>query len=32
VATNSPMFTKMESDMDVNAGVILEGVSVATVS
>ena len=31
VATNTPMFTRMESDMDVNAGVILEGVSVAAV-
>ena len=31
VATNTPMFTRMESDMDVNAGVILDGVPVETV-
>jgi altronate hydrolase len=31
VATNTPMFERMESDMDVNAGVILDGVPVEDV-
>jgi altronate hydrolase len=31
VATNTPLFNKMESDMDVNAGRILEGTSVEEV-
>jgi altronate hydrolase len=31
VATNTPMFERMEEDMDVDAGVILNGVSVADV-
>src|SRR2546426_185740 len=31
IATNSPMFQHMESDMDINAGVILEGTPVETV-
>lgn len=31
VATNSPLFRHMEDDMDINAGVILEGASVAEV-
>jgi altronate hydrolase len=31
VATNTPMFRRMESDMDVNAGRILEGASVQEV-
>lgn len=29
IATNTPMFERMREDMDVNAGVILEGTSVA---
>lgn len=28
IATNTPMYQRMESDMDINAGVILEGTSV----
>jgi altronate hydrolase len=31
VASNSPMFRRMEEDMDLNAGVILDGASVASV-
>ncbi len=31
IATNSPMFHHMESDMDINAGVILEGTAVEAV-
>jgi altronate hydrolase len=31
VATNSPMYTRMEEDMDINAGVILEGTPLAEV-
>lgn len=31
IATNTPMYERMIDDMDVNAGVILEGVSVAEV-
>jgi altronate hydrolase len=31
VATNTPMYERMESDMDVNAGVILDGVPIAEV-
>jgi altronate hydrolase len=31
IATNTPLFTHMESDMDINAGVILEGVPVEVV-
>ncbi len=31
VATNTPMFRRMESDMDINAGRILEGASVQEV-
>ena len=31
VATNTPMYERMTDDMDVNAGVILDGVPVATV-
>ncbi|MCA9061361.1 MAG: UxaA family hydrolase, partial [Planctomycetaceae bacterium] len=31
VATNSPMFHRMRDDMDINAGVILEGRSVEEV-
>lgn len=31
VATNTPLFERMSDDMDINAGVILEGASVAEV-
>jgi altronate hydrolase len=31
IATNTPMYTHMESDMDINAGVILEGTPVEVV-
>ncbi len=31
VATNTPMFQRMEADMDINAGTILEGESLAQV-
>lgn len=31
IATNSPLFERMPDDMDINAGVILNGVSVADV-
>ena len=31
IATNTPMFERMEDDMDINAGVILDGVSIADV-
>jgi altronate hydrolase len=31
VATNSPMYARMEDDMDINAGVILEGTPLETV-
>jgi len=31
VATNSPMYRRMEPDMDINAGRILEGASVQEV-
>ena len=31
VATNTPLYTRMESDMDINAGVILDGTPVETV-
>ena len=31
IATNTPLYQRMESDMDVNAGVILDGVPVETV-
>ena len=31
IATNSPMYHHMQDDMDINAGVILDGVSVAEV-
>ena len=31
VATNTPMYDRMESDMDVNAGKILDGASVESV-
>ena len=31
IATNTPMFTRMEEDMDIDAGVILDGVSVPDV-
>jgi altronate hydrolase len=31
VATNNPLYERMESDMDINAGVILDGVTVETV-
>jgi altronate hydrolase len=31
VATNTPMYERMESDMDINAGRILEGASVEEV-
>ncbi len=31
VATNTPLYNRMESDMDINAGVILDGVAVEVV-
>jgi altronate hydrolase len=31
VATNTPLYQRMESDMDINAGVILDGVPVETI-
>jgi altronate hydrolase len=31
IATNTPMYERMIDDMDLNAGVVLEGVSVAEV-
>ena len=31
VATNTPLYERMESDMDINAGVILDGASVREV-
>lgn len=31
VATNTPLYERMESDMDINAGIILEGASVEEV-
>ena len=31
IATNTPLYRHMESDMDINAGVILEGATVETV-
>jgi altronate hydrolase len=31
IATNSPMYHHMEDDMDINAGVVLEGTSLETV-
>ncbi len=31
VATNSPMFNRMSDDMDINAGVVIEGASVESV-
>jgi altronate hydrolase len=31
IATNTPMYTRMEEDMDLDAGVILNGVSIPDV-